>query len=96
MTCLVDMNDEAILVTGLKGSPDSFNTLYFKMLVHLRRGLLDNLCVVYPACSHYTSIGTCEATNSASIVKTASTVSRMLPVFRKVAGAANSGTVSDY
>lgn len=97
MTCLVDRHDEATLVKGLKGSPDSFNTLHFKMLVQLRRGLLDNLCAVYLTSGiHGISISNSEATNAASIVETTSTISRMLPAFRKVVGNVTSGTVSDY
>ena len=93
MTCLVDKNDEDTLKGGLKGFSDSVTPLQFKMIVQLRRDLLDNLCAVYAGSVSYANNEN-EVTITESIIETASAVSRMLPEFRKVASSDDMGLVS--
>lgn len=76
-----------MLVEGLKGPSDTKNQLQFKMIVELRRGLLDHLSAVYlTSAVHNVPTDDHAAGSVASLIDTASTVSRMLPAFRKAVG----------
>jgi len=92
--CLVDVNDEALLIEGLKALSGNVNPPAFKMIVELRRSLLDHLSAVYPASViHSDPIDDSAAASVVAVVKTASTVSRMFPQFRKAVGSARHGKV---
>ena len=89
--CLIDLNDETLLIEGLKASSRTVIPLDFKMIVELRRGLLDHLSAVCPTSEiHNVLINDILV----RVLTTASTVSRMLPAFRKAVGIEKNEKVS--
>lgn len=84
MRCLVDSGDEGALVDGLKASSSSGPPIQFKMILELRRSLLSHLSALYlRSAIHDASVGDSAMSEIASVIETASTISRMLPTFRK-------------
>lgn len=95
LKCLVDATDDAIIIDGLKSSSASESLLMVKMIVEMRRGLLDHLSLVYPSSSiHDAPFDENAVSSSASLIKMAFTISRMLPSFRKAIGGGTSAQVT--
>lgn len=84
LKCLLDTNDDALLIDCLTQSTRSTALEHFKMMVELRRGLLDHLCEVYQASSiHNGPVDEKAVSSITCFMQMASAVSRLLPTFRK-------------
>lgn len=84
LKCLLDTNDDAFLIDCLRQSTGCTAPAHFKMMVELRRGLLDHLCEVYQASSiHDGPIDEKLVSSITCFMQMASAVSRLLPTFRK-------------
>lgn len=87
LRCLVDSNDEVALIDGLKASSAAATPRHFKMILGMRTSLLDHLSALLPRSAiHSIPIDDSDATSILSLIKTASTVSVLLPAFRKHLG----------
>ena len=84
LKCLLDTNDDALLIDCLTQSKPSTTPAHFKVMVQLRRGLLDHLCEVYQASSiHEGPVDEKTVSSITCFMQMASAVSRLLPAFRK-------------
>ena len=83
MKCLVDKDDDAVVIEGLSASAKYATLAGFSMTVNLRRSLLDHISSVYQTiCVH---VENTDRTFAEAVIQMASDISRLLPTFRKKA-----------
>jgi hypothetical protein len=84
LKCLLDTNDDTVLMDCLQEQPRSTAPAHFKAIVELRRGLLDHLCEVYQTSSiHDGPVDENVVSSVTCSMQMASVVSRLLPTCRK-------------